>query len=146
MRHLNNLKYMAMALFVAMLSLSFTACSDDDDDNGTALDDYYIACEVSGDDLSRSQLAQLQNMLGGSIIEATEEEMTRMTRDEAIYEFNRYMDFQEGVYKNGYENDPNFYIFNISGTVTLRYTLYTKDDKAVKSTTFIVKEDEGSRQ
>ena len=34
MRHFNNLKYMAMALFVAMLSLSFTACSDDDDDDG----------------------------------------------------------------------------------------------------------------
>ena len=37
MRHLNNLKYMAMALFVAMLSLSFTACSDDDDDSGTSV-------------------------------------------------------------------------------------------------------------
>ena len=34
MRHFNNLKYMAMALFVAMLSLSFTACGDDDDDDG----------------------------------------------------------------------------------------------------------------
>lgn len=52
MRHLNNLKYMAMALFVAMLSLSFTACSDDDDDPkvgnsnivGTwVMDDYYNA-------------------------------------------------------------------------------------------------------
>ncbi len=37
MRHLNNLKYMAMALFVAMLSLSFTACSDDDDDDGKTI-------------------------------------------------------------------------------------------------------------
>lgn len=37
MRHLNNLKYMAMALFVAMLSLSFTACSDDDDDSETSV-------------------------------------------------------------------------------------------------------------
>lgn len=34
MKHLSNLKFMAMALFVAMLSLSFTACSDDDDDEG----------------------------------------------------------------------------------------------------------------
>ena len=32
MKHLSNFKFMAMALFVAMLSLSFTACSDDDDD------------------------------------------------------------------------------------------------------------------
>lgn len=32
MKHLSNLKFMAMALFVAMLSLSFTACSSDDDD------------------------------------------------------------------------------------------------------------------
>lgn len=35
MKTLNNLKFMAMALFVAMLGLSFTACSDDDDDNGS---------------------------------------------------------------------------------------------------------------
>lgn len=34
MKTLNNLKFMAMALFVAMLGLSLTACSDDDDDNG----------------------------------------------------------------------------------------------------------------
>lgn len=34
MRLFTNLKFMAMALFVAMLSMSFTACSDDDDDNG----------------------------------------------------------------------------------------------------------------
>lgn len=33
MKQLTNLKFMAMALFVAMLSMSFTACSDDDDDD-----------------------------------------------------------------------------------------------------------------
>lgn len=32
MKHLKDIKFMAMALFVAMLSLSFTACSDDDDE------------------------------------------------------------------------------------------------------------------
>lgn len=33
MKQLTNLKFMAMALFVAMLSMSLTACSDDDDNN-----------------------------------------------------------------------------------------------------------------
>ena len=34
MRQLNNLKFMAMAMLVALMSMSFTACSDDDDDKG----------------------------------------------------------------------------------------------------------------
>lgn len=34
MKTLSNLKFMAMALFVAMLSMSLTACGDDDDDDG----------------------------------------------------------------------------------------------------------------
>lgn len=33
MKQLAKLKFMAMALFVAMLSMSMTACSDDDDDD-----------------------------------------------------------------------------------------------------------------
>lgn len=32
MKNLSNLKFVVMAMFVALLSLSLTACSDDDDD------------------------------------------------------------------------------------------------------------------
>lgn len=34
MKQLKKIKFMAMALFVAMFGMIFVACSDDDDDNG----------------------------------------------------------------------------------------------------------------
>ena len=64
MRQLNNLKFMAMAMFVALMSLSFTACSDDDEDNGPDTNsivgvwengDYYIE-----DNYGRDQLGTLR--------------------------------------------------------------------------------------
>lgn len=33
MKQLTNLKFMAIALFIALFSMSFAACSDDDDDD-----------------------------------------------------------------------------------------------------------------
>lgn len=50
MKTLNNLKFMAMALFVAMLGLSLTACSDDDDDNGSGNDASSIVGVWTDDD------------------------------------------------------------------------------------------------
>lgn len=60
MKTLSNLKFMAMALFVAMLSMSLTACGDDDDndndnDNEVVVDENEIVGTTWSDENSSSE-------------------------------------------------------------------------------------------
>lgn len=58
MKTLSNLKFMAMALFVAMLSMSLTACSsddDNDDDDEVVVDENEIVGTTWSDENSSSE-------------------------------------------------------------------------------------------
>ncbi|MBS5528230.1 MAG: hypothetical protein KHX42_08770 [Prevotella sp.] len=87
MKRLANLKFMVMAMFVAMLSMSLTACSDDDDDNFSAIDDYYFEVEVydKGSLSSENAAAIARNMT--STLSVLSQDGLKI--DEAEYYFNR---------------------------------------------------------
>lgn len=88
MRQIDNLKFMAMALLVALFSLSFTACSDDDEEVTSSITDYYMSCEVSGGNLSSSERTQMEAYWNSIFIEVSKEAWAAYTLDEAVYAFD----------------------------------------------------------
>lgn len=130
MKHLSNLKFMAMALFVAMLSLSFTACSSDDDDEISGITDYYFTCTVKGGGLSSQELNTLQSEINAELssyyIEAAE-------YAEAIYLFDSIVEGVQETFQDG--------IPGINGTLTITLQLKTKDGRTAKSSSVKVTND-----
>lgn len=131
MRHLNNLKYMAMALFVAMLSLSFTACSDDDDDEISGLNNYYISCtNASGGGLSAQEIDVFISNMNSSL---SSMEMTGVEYAEAVYVFSELMKTLEESFSDG--------MSGINGTLTVTFALKTEDGKTAKTATLAITKD-----
>lgn len=96
MKKLANLKFMVMAMFVAMLSMSLTACSDDDDDNFSAIDDYYFEVEVydKGSLSSENAAAIARNMTSTLSVLSQD----GLDINKAEYYFNRAIDAIVQVY------------------------------------------------
>lgn len=130
MKQLSNLKFMAMAFFVALLGMSLTACSDDDDDSSSSISDYYITCSVSGGGLSSQQKENMESSLNSELTNIT---MKGVERDRAIYSFDSLMDELEDEYSEG--------MSGISGTLTLTFYLKDKDGKTVKTTSLKITKD-----
>lgn len=94
MKHLRNFKFMALAMFVAMLSLSFTACSDDDDDESAdPLGDYYVEVAVHDNGkMPPAEAASFARMLNTWFEEKMETEYFIGAREsEAKYAFNKLL-------------------------------------------------------
>jgi len=128
MKQLANLKFMAMALFVAMLSMSFTACSDDDDDDVPEIADYYIECKMSGGGFTNQELTQLEATLNGELSTTT---MKGMKMSEAVYVFDNVIrEMKRGVFVNG--------LPGITGTLNVTFYLKTTKGTVARTTTIKV--------
>lgn len=141
MRQIDNLKFMAMALLVALFSLSFTACSDDDEEVTSSITDYYMSCEVSGGNLSSSERTQMEAYWNSIFIEVSKEAWAAYTLDEALYAFDTTVKNYRNLWSSGYKDNPSFdYNYNISGTLYMKLQLRT-ETKVVKETTLALTED-----
>ncbi|MGN1376293.1 MAG: hypothetical protein ACI4V5_07040 [Prevotella sp.] len=130
MRKLVNFKYLVMAMFVAMLSMSFTSCSDDDDDDVPTIADYYIECKMSGGGLSNQELTQMEAYLNSQLAGTT---FDGLKRDEAIYIFDKIIKDLKDKFSEGMDG--------IVGTLNMVLYLKTTDGVIVKTATIAVTKD-----
>lgn len=96
MKKLADFKFMAMALLVAMFSMSFTACSSDDDDDTAAIDDYYF--EVTVQDrgtLTAENAASIARDMTSTLSVLSVE---GVEKDKAEYYFNKAIEVIVEVY------------------------------------------------
>ena len=115
---------MAMALFVAMLSLSFTACSDDENDELHELTDYYVTCTVSGGGLSPQDLDNRETEYNAYF---ADEYIEGVDYAHAIYWFNDVVeDFQER-----WEHGDS----DVSGTLRVTLQLKNKSGEVIRTAT-----------
>lgn len=132
MRHFNNLKFMAITLLVAMLSLSFTACSDDDDVNASEITDYYMTCKVSGGGFSPNELESLEAAINAELTTYCYWEELDLNR--ALYYFNDEIEDWQEQYEYG--------AYDVRGTLTITFYLKNDDGKIVKTTNLYITKDE----
>lgn len=119
---------MAMALFVAMLSMSFTACSDDDDDDIPGIADYYIECKMSGGGYTSQEITSFESTLNSILSETT---MKGYKKDEAIYVFDDVVRrLKKDVFVNG--------ISDVTGTLQIVFYLKTTSGIVAKTATIKV--------
>lgn len=120
MKRLANLKFMVMAMFVAMLSMSLTACSDDDDDNFSAIDDYYFEVEVyDKGSLSSENAAAIARDMSSTLSVFSRD---GLDIDKAEYHFNRAID----AIVDGYNLEQTF-------TATFKINMKNSKGKIFKS-------------
>lgn len=120
MKRLVNLKFMVMAMFVAMLSMSLTACSDDDDDNFSAIDDYYFEVEVyDKGSLSSENAAAIARDMSSTLSVFSRD---GLDIDKAEYHFNRAID----AIVDGYNLEQTF-------TATFKINMKNSKGKIFKS-------------
>lgn len=107
MKHLRNFKFMALAMFVAMLSLSFTSCSDDDDDKADLLNDYYIEVTVHDKGtMTSAEAASFARTLSDAFEEASFEGVKEST---AKYHFNKLLSaLVDNLNEYGYKFSATF--------------------------------------
>lgn len=130
MRKLVNFKYLVMAMFVALLSMSFTSCSDDDDDDVPTIADYYIECKMSGGGFSNQELTQMESYLNSQLTGTT---FDGLERDEAIYIFDKIIKDLKVQFSDGLEG--------VVGTLNMILYLKTTDGVIVKTATIAVTKD-----
>lgn len=132
MKKIKYLVFLVMALF---MSVSFTACSDDDDESDSSVPtyaDYYIECtSVIGGGLSAQECTSLQTDYNSIFSNLT---MSAMERNEAIEEFDALM--------------QNFAkrVANIRPNETLRilFALKTSQGATVKTATITISKEGAS--
>ena len=120
-------------MMIAMLavSVSFSSCGSDDDDEPTSeYNDYYIKCEVTGGGFDAAQLNYLESLMNASLAE-TEWEMLK--KDEAIYYFDTVMKELKSEYAGG--------MSGVTGTLYLKFILKTTEGATVKTTTLNITKD-----
>lgn len=128
MKHLEKIRFMAINLFIAVLSLSFASCSDDDDPVPT-ITDYYMTCTVTGGGLSPQELDNLEANLNA---ELTQYYWEAQELDYVLYYFNSEVEDWQDVFSEGVDG--------ISGTLQITFQLKTKEGQTVRTATLNVTE------
>lgn len=123
MKQLRKLSFLMMAMFVAVVSLSFTSCSDDDD----TVSDYSITCTAACDGYTAEQLEALQQQLNEA---ASQVALSNLTESQAILVFDNFISRYRQVLANG---DSSLG----SNTLVLTYRL-VNNGSVVKSTVVTV--------
>lgn len=129
MKKLEDFKFLAMALFVAVLGMAFTSCSDDDDDK-PAMTDYYITCELSGGGLKPQNLEEMQAILNTALAQET---LEALEYSQAAYLFEEVVDDLQEEYSDG--------LSYVNGTLKIKFFLKTKEGKTVKTATLNITKD-----
>lgn len=125
---MKQIKFLA-TLFAFVLSVGFTSCSSDDDDNTypSGYQDFYMEVKVSGGGLSAVQITALENSLNASLLEYT---MDGYLTEEAIEVFDDFMEIMAYDFYYGMEG--------VKGTLKMLFTLKTTKGEVVKKITLNV--------
>lgn len=132
MKEVVKFKSMAMCFFIAMLSLSFASCSDDDDEDPiSGISDYYITCSVSGGGLTPQELNAMESQLNA---ELSQYEWRAVDADYALYEFNNLVRELQRSFSGG--------VSGISGTLRMNLQLKSADGQTISSATLNITNDD----
>ena len=113
-------------MMIAMLamSFSFSSCGEDDEPE-TGIKDYYIECDVKGGGLNSSELSTVKSSLN---LELSELDLYALTKDEAIYVFDKFMQEMKYYFSEGIEGisetlSITFYLKETSGSTVKKVVL-----------------------
>lgn len=117
-------KFFAMMIAMLAMSVSFSSCGEDDEPE-TGIKDYYIECDVKGGGLNSSELSTVKSSLN---LELSELDLYALTKDEAIYVFDKFMQEMKYYFSEGIEGisetlSITFYLKEASGSTVKKAVL-----------------------